>query len=113
MLAVELLSCAIKARPDITGKVANIEVKLTQYADDTTAFCKDEFLLRKLLEVLHLFEECSGLKLNSSKSEAMWLGKNGHKKDKLFEFQWPQRPVLALGTAFPHNLQLCEQENFS
>jgi len=43
----------------------------------------------------------------------MWLGKNLHKKDKLFEFQWPQRPVLALGTAFSYNFQLCEQENFS
>ena len=114
VLAVELLSCAIKARPDITGiKVANKEVKLTQYVDDTTAFCKDKFSLRKLLEVLHLLEECSGLKLNSSKSEAMWLGKNLHKKDKLFEFQWPQGPVLTLGTAFSYNFQLCEQESFS
>ena len=43
----------------------------------------------------------------------MWLGKNLHKKDKLFEFQWPQGPVLALGTAFSYNFQLCEQENFS
>ena len=100
MLAVELLSCSINDSTDIVGiKVANKEIKLSQYADDITTFCKDELSLGKLLEMLHLFEECSVLKLNSSKSEAIWLGKNAHKKDELFDFQWPQRPVIALGTS--------------
>ena len=67
ILAAEVLSCAIRSRSDIRGiLVANKEIKLSQYADDTTAFCKDEASLEKLLEVLNLFEECSGLKLNSS-----------------------------------------------
>ena len=73
VLAVEALSSAIRSRSDITGiQVGNKEVKLSQYADDTTTFCKDEFSLGRLLEVLNLFEECSGLRLNSSKSEAIW-----------------------------------------
>ena len=81
VLAVELLSCSINASTDIVAiKVANKEIKLSQYADDTTTFCKDELSLGKLLAMLHLFEECSGLKLNSSKSEAIWLGKMHTKK---------------------------------
>ena len=113
VLAVEALSSAIRSRSDITGiQVGNKEVKLYQYADDTTTFCKDEFSLGRLLEVLNLFEECSGLRLSSSKSEAIWLGKNAHSRDTLFEFTWPERPIMALETPFSYNFKLCEQENF-
>ena len=64
--------------------------------------------------MLNLFEECSGLRLNSSKSEAIWLGKNALSRDTytLFELTWPQRPIVALETAFSYNLKLCVQENF-
>ena len=113
ILAAEALSCAIRSRSDIRGiLVANKEIKLSQYADDTTAFCKDEASLEKLLEVLNLFEECSGLKLNSSKTEALWLGKNVQNKDTPFEFMWPQRPIVALGTTFSYKFNLCDQVNF-
>ena len=76
VLAVEILSVAIRASGDIKGiQIANREIKLSQYADDTTVFCKDIFSLEKLLDLLSNFGDCSGLKLNVSKSEAMWLGK--------------------------------------
>ena len=98
---------------DIKGiQVSDKEVKLSQYADDTTSFCKDESSLGKLLELLDLFKDCSGLKLNESKSEAMWLGRNASRTDTPFEVQWPQRPIWALGTAFSYNSVLNEQENF-
>ena len=113
ILAAELLSCSIRANDHIKGiRVSNKEIKLSQYADDTTSFCKDIESLGKLLELLDLFKDCSGLKLNQSKSEAMWLGKNANKTDTLFGVQWPQRPISALGISFSYNLKLCEQENF-
>ena len=114
ILAAELLSCSIRANDHINGiRVLNKEIKLSQYADDTTSFCKDQESLGKLLELLDLFKDCSGLKLKQSKSEAMWLGKNANKTDTLFGVQWPQRPISALGISFSYNLKLCEQENFS
>ena len=114
ILAAELLSCSIRANDHINGiRVLNKEIKLSQYADDTTSFCKDQESLGKLLELLDLFKDCSGLKLNQSKSEAMWLGKNANKTDTLFGVQWPQRRISALGISFSYNLKLCEQENFS
>ena len=113
ILAAELLSCSVRANDHIKGiRVSNKEIKLSQYADDTTSFCKDIESLGKLLELLDLFKDCSGLKLNQSKSEAMWLGKNANKTDTLFGVQWPQRPISALGISFSYNLRLCEQENF-
>ena len=56
--------------------------------------------------------QCSGLRLNSSKSEAKWQGKNAHNKETPFDFAWPQRPIVALGTAFSYNVKQCEQEYF-
>ena len=96
ILAAEILSCSIRASDHIKGiRDLNKEKKLSQYADDTTSFCKDKESLGKLLELLDLFKVCSGLKLNQSKSEAMWLGKNANKTDTLFGVQWPQRPISA------------------
>jgi len=72
ILAAELLSCSVRANDHIKGiRVSNKEIKLSQYADDTTSFCKDIESLGKLLELMDLFKDCSGLKLNQSKSEAM------------------------------------------
>ena len=114
VLAVELLSCAIRSDNKIEGiKVNGEEIKLSQYADDTTSFIKDQSSLKTLLELLDQFKECSGLKMNKSKSEAMWLGKDKDNKDELYDLKWPQTPIIALGTAFQsYDKQLCEQENF-
>ena len=114
ILATELLSSSIRASDHIKGiRVLNKELKLSQYADDTTSFCRDKVSLGKLLELLDLFKSCSGLKLNQSKSEAMWLGRNANRTDSLFGVQWPQRPISTLGISLSYNLKLCERENFS
>ena len=104
VFAIEILSIAIRASRDIKGiQRANREIKLSQYADDTTVFCKDIFLLEKLLDW-----DCNGLKLDVPKSEAMWLRKTAKRKDMPFDVKWPQRPIYALGTAFSYNCNLCE-----
>ena len=65
VLVLEILSIAIRASRDVRGiQLANREIKLSQYADDTTVFCKDIFTLEKLLDLLSAFGDCSGLKLN-------------------------------------------------
>ena len=114
VLAVEILSVAIRASGDIKGiQIANREIKLSQYADDTTVFCKDIFSLEKLLDLLSTFCDCSGLKLNVTKSEAMWLGKTANRKDMPFDVKWLRRSIYSLRTAFSYNRNLCETENFT
>ena len=113
ILAVEILSCAIRSEKLIRGiQVKGKELKLTQYADDTTTFVKDGASLGKLLELLDLFQQCSGLKINSTKSEAIWLGKNRNNRSKLYDLKWPQDPIFALGTAFSYDVYKCEVKNF-
>ena len=55
--------------------INNKEVTLSQYADDTQIFLDgSEMSLRKTLEKLNSFYIMSGLKLNTEKTRAIWIG---------------------------------------
>ena len=69
------------------------EIKLSQYADDTTALLSDSESVMQLFELLGLFERCSGLKINESKSELLWLGSWRHGKDTILNLQISKGPV--------------------
>ena len=49
-----------------------------------------------------------GLKINSTKSEVLWLGKYRKNCSKLYDLKWPQDPIVALGTAFSYDAYKCE-----
>ena len=53
--------------------------------------------MSKLFDLLWLFERCSGLKLNQTKSEMLWLGSVRHRKDSILDLQTSGEPVYALG----------------
>ena len=72
------------------------EVKLSQYADDTTVLLSDVQSASKLFDLLSLFERCSGLKLDQTKSEMLWLGSMHHRKDTIHDLQICSEPVYAL-----------------
>ena len=46
-----------------------------------------------LLKVLNDFKEHSGLEINTTKTETMWLDKWKDRTDKPFAFKWPKEPV--------------------
>ena len=72
VLTVETVSACIRSCKEIKGiQVANREIKLSQFADDTTTFCKDELSLGKLLDLLGIYGNCSGLKLNTAKKRSI------------------------------------------
>ena len=75
IIAAEILATAIRKRSDIQGiKIGQDEFKLVQYADDLTVFVPDIESAKRVFELLDLFETCSGLRVNFSKTEAMWIG---------------------------------------
>ena len=87
-------------------------VKLSQYADDTTVLLSDVQPASKLFDLLSLFERCSGLKLNQTKSEMLWLGSMHHRKDTILDLQMSGEPVYALGVHFTYDLEVSEKKNF-
>ena len=53
----------------------NTEIKISQYADDTTLILDgSQKSLSEALKVLKKFSKASGLRLNSKKTEALWIG---------------------------------------
>jgi hypothetical protein len=64
--------------PGVNGvkgiKINNIEHKFSQYTDDTCLFMADDTSLHVALTDFENYTNCSGLKVNKEKSEAIWIG---------------------------------------
>ena len=71
-----------------------------QYADDTTVFLRDVQSLTNLFNLLSQFKNCSGLRINQSKSELLWLGSLRSRKDTLLDLRLSEEPIYALGVYF-------------
>ena len=65
----------------------------------------------RLLELLEEFKRVSGLEINTSKTEAMWLGTWKNRTEKPFGFKWPDDPVLALGIYFTYDSECARMLN--
>ena len=68
---------SIKIREDdgIKGiTIPDEPVKLSLFVDDMTCFIKDSSSYTNLFVTLKTFDECSGLKINNEKTEALALG---------------------------------------
>ena len=62
-------------------KLGKEEVKIIQFADDTTIFLDGtEGSLQKELNIIEIFGTYSGLRMNKDKSELIWLGRKKHTK---------------------------------
>ena len=76
ILSVEILAEAIRNEKEKKGiKIYNTEVKVSQYADDTTLILDGtEESARASLLLIEAFGNISGLRLNNEKTEALWIG---------------------------------------
>ena len=59
--------------------------------------------------MLGVFERCSGLKINDSKLELLWLGSWRHRKDKILNLQISEEPVYALGVHFAYEVNFLKE----
>ena len=76
LLCAERLSRQFKANTNIKGiEIAGTKYLLSQFADDTTVLLDgSEDSLNEALNILNKFAIASGLKLNSTKTRAVWIG---------------------------------------
>jgi len=113
VIGLDLPARAIKSHNLIKGiTLGNHEIKTTMYADDTKVFLSDMESISYLLKLLSQFKVASGLKVNNSKTEAMWLGKWKNRSDTPFNFNWPVDPICALGAFFSYNTTKADKLNF-
>ena len=114
LLAVQILAIAIRENKEIKGIVIDKqETKLLQYVDDTTAVLSDTESADKLFQLLDKFKKVSGLKVNSSKTEGLWMGSLKGSEMKPLGIKWPQDPIKALGIFFSYDKKLLNLRNFT
>ena len=114
ILCVEILAQKIRQNPKSTGIELpySCEAKLSQFADDTTLICKETSSLRESMSVLGKFGDISGLKLNSKKTKALWIGSLKNNKSKPLEINVSTDPIKILGTYISHDSDENNNLNF-
>ena len=113
ILSAEILSNKIRQDPNITGiKIYGNEIKLSQFADDTTLFNADLASLERALKLTNDFGKIAGLSLNVKKTKAIWLGKWANNKNKPLNLKWLHSPVKILGIHFSYDEKRNNELNF-
>ena len=91
VIMAEILAIHIRTNPNIHGlrpPNAHTDVKLSQYADDTTLLLTDDNSITHVFKTLTLYEHASGAKINKSKCKGLWVGSFKHRTDRLHDFDW-------------------------
>ena len=113
LIVVETVAIAIRQNPDIKGIViGEEETKVLQYADDTTATLADVDSAKSLFKLMEIFQNISGLSINSSKTEGIGIGSLRGKREEPFSIKWPKTPIKALGVDFTYDPKLLKEKNF-
>lgn len=116
LLVVEILASRIRKSTNdglqIKVQDENKYIQLTQLADDTTVFLKNEQAVKNCLNIVEYFGKFSGLKLNLEKTEGLWLGKGRNRNDEFAGINWRRSYIKALGVYFGYNKQEVEDLNW-
>ena len=118
ILCAQILFIMILNNNNIKGiQVGKGHYKITQYADDTTLIMDgSERSLTTALNVLEIYGNMSGLKMNTNKTKIVWIGRKKYSKDKIkvsHNLDWGANDFSFLGIDFNVNLEKMSEINFS
>ena len=106
VIAAEVMAINIRRNINIPGIwIGNIEIKLSQFADDTTCLISTEDGIVVLFELLHQFQCISGLKVNKNKTEILKMGDPLNNRPPNIPTKWIDSEFKILGIPFPTNHQ--------
>lgn len=108
IIAMEILAIKIRVNKNIEGLINNnIESKISRYADDTSfPISPKPHCLQNLIDLLEMFSQHSGLKLNYDKCKIL---RTGSLKNTSFRMEckvpveWTDGPINILGVVIPEN----------
>ena len=105
VIAAETMAINIRGNAGIHGILTpdlQQEVKVSQFADDTTLLLVDEISIRETFRTFDLYEKASGAKINKSKCKGLWSWAFAHRTDQPYGFEWFNQyiPEKILGQYF-------------
>jgi len=116
IICTEILYQAINSQDSIKGFLLpdNSEIKISQYADDTCIFLRNEDSIDEVIKHVKEFGKISGLILNVEKREILliWLLKQTNLENK-HNVKWPEDPIRYLGIYIGNNYDICYKKNWS
>ena len=117
ILCAEVLAIKMRHNRDIKGiSIHDEEILLSQYADDTSLILDgSEKSLETALNDLSFFSKVSGLRINYSKTQIIWIGSKKYSTDKLcneWDLQWGKTNFNLLGIEFVVVLHRITQINY-
>ena len=80
---------------------------------DTSALCDSLSSVKNLIGIVDEFGKFSGLKLNTSKTKAIWLGPWRDREDEPFNLKWTKKPVRTLGIFVSYDENGNKERNFT
>ena len=114
ILCVEILAIIIRNNKDINGiRIGDEELKLAQFADDTTAIIRDEQSMYELFRVTEEFSQYSGLKLNTDKTILIWIGPWKTKTNTILNLKTSEDTFNNLGIDLGYDKIKCTEANFT
>ena len=113
IIVAELMSIKIRNNENVNGLSFNSankvskQIKLLQYADDTTLLLKSKDDLQNAINDVKNFSNISGLILNEQKSIGMWLGGSIERTDFPENVSWAKRGenIRILGIFFNSEIE--------
>ena len=112
ILSVEILATKIRQDNSVCGIfIFHKELKISQFADDTSLICSNLLSVHNALLILNEFGILSGLKLNESKTKAVWLGPWKQRTERPFNFLWTKEPLKVLGIHISYDKAGNERKN--
>ena len=113
----QILCNLINKIKDIKGvQIGSEEYKITQFADDTTIILDgSERSLLSALNTIEIFVMISGLKMNTTKTKLIWIGRKKFSKEKIntnSKLELGATDFSFLGIEFSVNLNKIPEINF-
>ena len=116
IICTEYMSLHIKQNKGIEGislsDESSHDIKITQYADDTCLFLKDDSFIEDSLQEIQNFGSVSGLSLNLNKTEGLLIGTLKHKLPRYNAIKWPKEPIRYLGIYIQNDMTKCYKQNW-
>ena len=117
ILCVEILASRLRHNENVKGiKIDDCPILISQFADDTSLVLDgSESSLQNAIKDLNFFAKMSGLKINTSKTQAIWIGSMKYSNVTFLPelgLQWGRDKFTVLGIDFSVNLHEIPKMNY-